>query len=68
MHIQTTRRHRQPLRKRDANQTIEHAGDVLAGGEIELDTILRWEDDGGRIIEDNGSEIDLNSFPLVQME
>lgn len=64
----STRRRRQPSRKRGANQTIEHARDVLAGREIDLDTILRWEDDGGKIIEDNGSEVDLNSFPLVQME
>jgi hypothetical protein len=64
MHIQTTRRHR-----RGANQTLEPAGDELAGREIdELDTILRWEDDGGKIVEEHGSAIDLDSLPLVQME
>jgi len=51
MHKQITRLCRQKPFEQDTNKMLEWVMNQLEGREIEFKNILRWEDDGGLIIE-----------------
>ncbi len=50
--------HRQRIHDKDSDNLLEFVKPKLEGLEIELTNILRWEDDGGKVIEINHLTLD----------
>jgi len=46
------------MHDQDSNNLLELVKPKLQGTEVELANILRWEDDGGKIVEINHSTLD----------
>ena len=51
MQAQVTQLYKQQAHKQDANNLLEWTRNRLEAKEIELTNILRWEDDGGLIVQ-----------------
>lgn len=61
MPTQIPRFYRQQPHKQSANDMLGWGQNRLVGREVDLQNILRWEEDGGRIVEVNGSTVGLHA-------
>ena len=65
MQAQVTQFYKQQVQKQDANNLLEKAKKQLEAKEIELTNILRWEDDGGLIVQTTKVAI---AYPNIDIE
>ena len=65
MQAQVTQLYKQQVQKQDANNLLEWTKNRLEAKEIELTNILRWEDDGGLIVQTTKVAI---AYPNIDIE